>query len=643
MFTDMVGFTALAQVDERRALSVLASHQRLLRPHFPRHHGREVKTMGDSFLVEFDSALDAVACALAIQRELEEHNGRVAEPEQIRLRIGIHLGDVVHADGDVLGDAVNVASRMEPLAEPGGICVSEPVFGQVRNKVEAAFEKLGPRELKNVQFPLDVYRVVPRPGSPGAVAAADARPAVHRLAVLPFANLSPDPQDEFFADGLTEEMITELARVPRVEVIARTSVMRYKATPKAVKDVGRELNVDLALEGSVRKAANRIRITAQLIDARTEAHLWADRFDRELTDIFAVQTEIARHVADRLGVSLGRTEAATRPPSGNLEAYFLYLRGRALWGRRTAASVRQALRIFEQAAATDPSFAAPYSGIADCLTILSRNLEESPWSETSAKVREAATRAIQLHEGLADAHASLGLAFTHDYAWVEAEREYRRALALDPTYAPAHLWYALLLFTQGRADDWNEHLLRAGELDPFSPVVLLNLGVREMVRGHPDLALRRFDAVAEAEAGFAETVLFYKVALLTGLGRTEEALAAFRPFERSWADASGGLESENGWLPATVFALLGRREEALRSLERLTAIASRGHVPTSGFANIHAALGDADRFFEAALRAADEHELEPRLVRVMPMFDPYRVDPRFAELQQKLHLSPASR
>jgi adenylate cyclase len=264
MFTDMVGYTALAQTDGRRALSVLERHHQLLRPIFPRYRGREVKTMGDSFLVEFSSALDAVEFALEIQRLLHEHNESSPDSWRIQLRIGIHLGDVVPAEGDVLGDAVNVASRPEPLAEPEGICVSEPVYGQVRNKVATDVVKMAPRELKKVRFPLDIYKITMpwEPTSP-PLPASKTHPRGHRLAVLPFTNLSPDPHDEYFADGLTEEVITELSRLPGLQVIARTSVVRCKGASKGVKDVGRELDVDLVLEGSVWKAANRIRITAQ--------------------------------------------------------------------------------------------------------------------------------------------------------------------------------------------------------------------------------------------------------------------------------------------------------------------------------------------------------------------------------------------
>src|SRR5580658_84758 len=330
MFMDIVGFTALAHAHESDALQVLDRHNQLLRPFFARFHGREVKTMGDAFLVEFGSALEATNCAVEIQLRLREQLRTSPTPDRVQIRIGVHLGDVVESNGDLLGDAVNIASRIEPLAEPGGICISGPVYDQVQNKVEMRFERIDSPGLKNVQMPIPVYRVVldaePSPTGTGPVATE----VLRRLAVLPFTNMSPDPQDEFFADGLTEEIITELSRIPRLRVIARTSVMRYKSAPKPIREVGSELRVGYVLEGSVRKAGQRIRITTQLIDAATEEHLWADRFDRDLADVFAVQDDIATSVAGALDLRLRSTGSAARQGPVNVEAYTLYLRGRFL-------------------------------------------------------------------------------------------------------------------------------------------------------------------------------------------------------------------------------------------------------------------------------------------------------------------------
>lgn len=635
MFTDLVGYTALTQADERQALAVLERHHRLLRPTFPRHHGREVKTMGDSFLVEFDSALDAVECALEIQQLLQEYNDSSVDAWKIQVRIGIHLGDVEHLDGDVLGDAVNIASRLEPLAEPGGVCVSDPVFGQVRNKLEVEFEKLAPQQLKNVRFPVSVYKVTKPPKT---LAGRPSGPPAHghRLAVLPFANLSPDPQDEFFADGLTEEMITELSHLPGLQVIARTSVMRFKRTEKGMKDVGRELGVDLALEGSVRKAANRIRITAQLIDIATESHLWSDRFDRDLTDIFALQSEISQSVAKRLGVSLGSDASGNRPAPTRLDAYFLYLKGRSLWNRRTEAAVLQALKNFEAAAAQDPKFAQAYSGIADCLLILLWNFERLPWSEGGSRAKAAALKAVELDDGLAEAHASLGLVHEQDFAWRDADRELQRAIALNPGYAPAHLWLSRSFASQGRMEEAEAEALTMAQYDPLSPVGLMNRAGFLAARGEIDAATRLWDSIVELEPSFGEWVLLVKVMSLTDAGRVDESKEAFRPFAKAWTDAGARLEERITWIPAVVWGILGDRGEAQRSLERLVEVAQSMFVPARGFSYIYAALGDDDRFFEWANRSIEDRSVEPIFLRQFPLFGRYRSDPRYAKLFQRI-------
>ena len=357
MFTDMVGYTSLGQRDEDLSLELVDEQRGLIRPILARHDGREVKTIGDAFLVEFGSAQDAVECAVEIQADVRELNVRRPERPEIRLRIGIHLGDVVHQGTDVAGDAVNVASRIEPLSPPGGVCVSAQVFQSVVNKVEYEFESLGVPDLKNVSRPVELYRIVglgeaaPRPASKGGL-------SKERVAVLPLSNFSPDANDEYFADGMTEELIDRLAQVKGLRVIARTSVMGYRRKERKASEIGRELGVGTLVEGSVRKAGSRIRITIQLIDVATEEHVWSDRYDRELGDVFAVQTEIASRIAGQIASSISgaaptqpgpQLPGKARPFTKDMGAYTTFLRGRKLLNdRRSAATIRQALGLFEE-------------------------------------------------------------------------------------------------------------------------------------------------------------------------------------------------------------------------------------------------------------------------------------------------------
>ncbi len=310
MFTDLVGFTALGQRDEAKAVRLLEEHRSVLKPVFAEHEGHVVKTLGDGFLVQFPSAVESVLCAQRIQLELAKRKALSDGSEKIALRIGIHVGDVIQQNGDILGDAANVASRLESLADPGGICISEQVVDQIRNKIAVAFHLVTSPILKNVEFPIRVHRLESGvEGTRAAAAAPEARSYV-RVAVLPFTSLSPDPSDEFFADGLTEEVITCLSRGTALRVIARTSIMQYKGARRGIRHIGRGLGVGSILEGSVRRSAKTIRISVQLIDADTEEQLWSNNYDRVSTNVLAVQDEIAQCVAS----VLQRKLVASIPP-----------------------------------------------------------------------------------------------------------------------------------------------------------------------------------------------------------------------------------------------------------------------------------------------------------------------------------------
>ncbi|MFY9716942.1 MAG: adenylate/guanylate cyclase domain-containing protein [Thermoplasmata archaeon] len=627
MFTDMVGSTAMAQSNEAEALRLRDEQEELVRPLFAAHQGREVKSLGDGFLAEFGSALRAVQCALDIQQRLHERNAKTSH-FPIHLRIGIHLGDVEVRGTDVLGDTVNVASRIEPLAEPGGICISDPVFGQVRNKVSNPIEKLEPKTLKNVQFPMDIYRIIlpwtVRESPPDA-----ADPG--RLAVLPFTNMSPDPLDEFFAEGLTEEMISELSKLRGLRVIARTSVMRFRDERKGVSEIGKELNVGTVLEGSVRKAGNRIRITAQLIDAHTEEHLWSDRYDRELTDIFAVQGDISRAVAAALNVQFLHPVRERQQPTLSLGAYSLYLRGRTLWNQRAPGALREALRCFEEARDDDPKYAQAYSGIADCHALFfDRNM--LPWAETIPRAKAAARQALLLNDSLADGHASLGLALYWEYDWDGAMRELHRAVELNPSYASAHQWLFQMLGALGRAQEAERELALAEEADPLSPVILRYSGYLSWVRGQQEDAKRKWDRAAEL-GGEPEWIAVDIARLFAGRGMTAEATLWLRRYETATSD--NPLRAI--WL-GYLYACLGLRQDATRHLQRLLTGSKGAYVPPNAIAWTYAGLGEADKFFEWMARSAEQRCIDPYEVVSFPPIEKWRKDPRYFELLRRLNI-----
>ncbi len=631
MFTDMVGYTALTQSNESLAMQLLERHNRLLRPFFPKFNGREVKAIGDSFLVEFDSSLDALRCAFEIQSFFHDYNISSRDEWRIHLRIGIHLGDVIHQGSDIFGDAVNIASRIEPIAEPEGICVSRQVYDQVSNKFDLPMTSLGEKSLKNVAVPAEVYKVL-MPWSHQPVTGSQIL-AIRRVAVLPFASLSPDPNDEYFADGLTEELIDRLCKVKELEVIARTSVMTFKKKDVKAADIGKELRAGALVEGSVRKAGNKIRVTAQLINANTEGHLWSSKYDRNLDDIFAVQTDIAEQVAGALEVQLLPAEksAIEKKQTQSMEAYTLYLKGRQLWNRRTKNGVDEAMKCFERASQVDPNFALAYVGIADCYAVM-ENFGTIPAAELAPKIKESALRALKLDSGLAEAHTTYAMALaTYEWRWEEAELEFKRAIELNPNYATAHHWYAYtVLRTTRRMDEDIREANRALELDPLAPIMTINKGQTLFIQERYDEALECCNIALKMDPEFfpAQTALAYT---LVSMGKFDEGTAMYEKYMPHWTI----LENEKKLLWAWVYARSGRETDARRLLADVVARNDRSIHPTS-FAIVYGALGETERMFESLELAFLEREPGLCWTIVEPQMKKFQSDPRLRQIKQKM-------
>jgi adenylate cyclase len=631
MFTDMVGFTAKAQADERGTLRLLEEQEGVVAPLVAAHDGRTVKSTGDGALVEFPSALQAVECAVEIQQRLHARNQGHREGTSLELRIGIHLGDVESRGSDIFGDAVNIASRVQPLADPGGVVVSQQVYDQVRNKGGLQLEPVEPRSLKGVRFPMDLYRIaLPWERSSSRPATADGE---RRLAVLPFTNISPDPQDAYISDGLTEEVITVLSQLGELRVIARTSVDTYRTGTKPIPQIGVELGVSWILEGSVRKAGSRLRITAQLIDVRTQAHLWASTYDRELDDVFAVQSEMAKRVAEALEIRLhARDEARLdRRHSPNPESYLEYLQGRSAMHGVQEADLQRAKAHFERALALDERNAAAHAGLADVETLLGSVYYGTPRAEWSATASRHTARALELDPDLAEAHTSNALALSDRYDWGASEEEFRRAIQLNPSYAGGHLWYAALLAELGRPEEALRELALAEELDPLSALALAQEVELRVCLGQWEEAAKRLERLGQVEN---QGLLYLDRRASLAVARDDVAAC------RESLDRLDALLPDYPALKAARAGLLAREGDRTRALEILRSLEALPEPkrPDGALAWTYLRLGDLDRCFHWLEVSRAERRFNVYPWRYEARAAPARADPRYAELLRKMHL-----
>ena len=471
--TDVSGYSRLMGVDEEGTLARLKAHRReLLDPKIREHRGRIVKATGDGLLIEFASAVDAMRCAVDIQRGMTERNAAVQQDQRIEFRIGINVDDIIVDSDDIFGDGVNVAARLEGLAEPGGICVSGRVREDAHGKLEITFEDAGEQRLKNIERPVQVYRVRAAGSTSRALRPAVALPDKPSIAVLPFQNMSGDPEQEYFTDGIVEDIITALSRNHALFVVARNSTFTYKGRAVDVKKVGRELGVRYVLEGSVRKSADRVRVTGQLIDASTGAHLWADRFDGALKDIFDLQDDITLQVVGAIAPKLEHAEIvrAMRKPTESLDGYDQFLRGRWSFHRAGREDIGEALGLFLKAIELDDKFSSAYGMAAWCYSRRKMNGWADERSSESAQAEQIAMLAIECGKNDAIALACSGLAI--GYIVNDFERAISlidRARALNPNLAMAwHLSGWMRCFV-GQHDVAIEHLERAVRLSPVDP------------------------------------------------------------------------------------------------------------------------------------------------------------------------------
>ncbi len=494
---DVVGYSRLMGADEAGTLSALKRHREVVfDPAVTAHNGRIVKLIGDGTIVEFGSVVDAVNCALSVQRSVAVPPDQNGAPSKIVLRIGINLGDVLIEGDDIYGDGVNVAARLEPLAEPGGICISSIVNESIGNRIDVRFQDGGDITVKNIERPIRIWRWHPATAAAAARTTnggGAAKAATASIAILPFTNMSGDPEQEYFSDGISEDIITDLSKIGGLTVIARNSSFIYKGRPVDVRTIGRELGVQSVLEGSIRRAGQRVRITAQLIDATSGGHLWADRYDRDLTDIFEVQDDVTHRIVDALKVTLSPAEKAQRADGENIhvEAYEATLRGREilLGPTKNRDTFEQSKKLFLRAIELDPDFAKAYAALGFAYMFDYQNRWSDDPDKSLTRAKEYAELAVEKDPKEALAHAIAAVAATFRRDLDRAQSEIDRALSLNPNMAMAYNIQGGIRMYVGRPEEAIPLIERAMRLDPATNSQFLHfLGMANLLAGKYETA-----------------------------------------------------------------------------------------------------------------------------------------------------------
>jgi adenylate cyclase len=565
---DVVGYSRLMGEDEAGTLAQLKKlRSEFVEGKIGEHQGRIVKLTGDGMLVEFASVVSAVACAAEMQCGLRERNTSIPVERCIEFRIGVNLGDIIVEGDDIYGDGVNVAARLESIAEPGGIAVSQSVRDQVGNRLALTFEDRGEQKLKNIAKPLRVYDVLLNEPNPiEATMMKDGRPSI---AILPFNNMSGDPEQEYFSDGITEDIITDLSKVSGLSVIARHSAFSYKGKAIKVQQIGRELGVAFVMEGSVRKAGTRVRVTGQLVKCHDGSHVWAERFDRDLTDIFAIQDEITQAIVEQLKVKLLPQEekSIAQPPTDSVEAYNYYLRGRDFLYRHSKRYYELAHRMFTKALELDPNYARAYAGIAVCDGFLFMHCQADLSVE---KILEMADKALALESDLAIAHTARGVALSAARRFEEANDEFEKGVMLDPNSFEAHFLSARPTFMQGKIARSVEFLERASEINPADYKA-------------PALAIHMYRSLGrddDCKAAARKTVELVEPELISNPEDPRPAVAGAlallelgeKDRAKDWATRAQAIENEDPvalYNLACVYSHLGEPEPAFDLLERV--------------------------------------------------------------------------
>ena len=632
LFADMTGYTALMQENEQLARNNRKRLKEVLELSVSQYHGKILQYYGDGSLSIFNSAIDSVGCAINIQQQLQQS-------PKVDLRIGIHTGDVIIEDDAIYGDGVNLASRIESLAVPGGIFISEKVHDEINNQSSFSTREMGYFELKNVKKPVRVFAIT----NDGIVVPTrdelrgKTKQTQNRLAVLPFVNMSADPENEYFSDGITEELLNALTRVEGLQVTSRTSVFAFKGKNHDVRDIAIQLNVDKVLEGSVRKAGNRVRITAQLINAVDGYHIWSENYDRNLTDIFEVQDEISGIIANRLRENLTvkqKEEHLVKPPTANLTAYTWFLKGLHFWNKLTPADCRKAIECFEQAIAIEPNYAQAYAMSAGAYSYLG-SMGQMPASNAFEIVERYADKALQLDSTIAESHIAKATVYLfYEWKWKEAYEYLQKAIQLNPSAMDAYQLLGHYYIVMGQKEKAVQTLEEAERMDPLSPVIIQSLGNMYIFAERFDDAIAQADKLLELDPGMRSAIEMKGWS--TGMkGDWQSALIFFEEFQRL---TNHPLK---GWMGAGfAYAMLGMKEKALEVIQKIEQRQREepGAVLDADLAGVWFALGDYDNTFYYLNQCIDKRMGPVSYFLEYPPYHEIKNDPRYVALKKRMNV-----
>ena len=630
MFADIAGYTAIMESDEALAMGYRERLQKKLEEIVDQHGGRVLEFKGDGALCFFTSTLGSVKAATALQLEMQV-------PPIIPLRIGIHTGDVIFDDKSIYGDGVNIASRMESFAVPGSIFISSKVYDDIKNQKEVSAVSMGRYLLKNVKEQMEIFAISNEGIKIPDANILEGKGEIVRqkcILVLPFVNMSNDPEQEYFSDGLTEELITSLSRLKETKVISRTTSMKYKGTNKDTKAIGKETGADYIMEGSVRTIGNNLRITAQFIDACRDVHLWAQSFRGTLDDIFDIQESVSEKIVEALRLRLSTEEKTSlqKRYTDNSAAYQLYLQGMFFLSKRNESGLKSAVRHFEKALEKDPDYALAWVGIADSYSLMGEYTNLSR-RDLYQKQMDAVHKALELDPQLAEAHISLAISLMlNDWDWVGAEKEFLLGIKLNPKYATAHHWYAEFLLFQGKKEEAFKEINIAVDLDPISQGILKDKGVFQYYMRQYDEAKKTALTTLELDPGFVPIHRLLSL-IYTGKAMYEDAIRE----NKRWGELTGNKVKTDVSL-AHILASAGRHDEAKKIIAEIGNEQMLSSNDYRGVAIVYAALNEKEMALEWLEKSYQRHEESLCSIAIDPKFDNIKDELQFKALVKKLGL-----